>query len=44
LASAGVAHETVLLPGTDHAFDLNWGGFGTQVARARIARFLAEHA
>jgi acetyl esterase/lipase len=44
LACAGVAHETVLLPGTDHAFDLNWGGFGTQVARTRIARFLADHA
>jgi acetyl esterase/lipase len=43
LTAAGVAHETVLLPGNDHAFDLNWGGFGTQVARARIERFLAQY-
>jgi acetyl esterase/lipase len=43
LAAAGVAHETLLLPATDHGFDLNWGGFGTQLARARIGRFLEEH-
>jgi acetyl esterase/lipase len=43
LATAGVAHETLLLPATDHGFDLNWGGFGTQLARARIGRFLDEH-
>ena len=43
LAAVGVTHETLLLPATDHGFDLNWGGFGTQLARARIERFLAEH-
>jgi acetyl esterase/lipase len=43
LSAAGVSHESVLLPATDHGFDLNWGGFGTQLARARIGRFLAEH-
>src|SRR5262249_23246848 len=43
LTGAGATHETVLLPGNDPAFDLNWGGFGTQMARARIERFLAEH-
>jgi len=43
LAAAGVRHESVLLRATDHGFDLNWGGFGTQLARARISRFLAEH-
>ena len=41
LAAAGVRHETLLLPATDHGFDLNWGGFSTQLARARIGRFLA---
>jgi acetyl esterase/lipase len=40
LTRAGVAHETVLLPGNDHGFDTNWGGFGTQIARARIKDFL----
>jgi len=43
LARAGVARETLLLRATDHGFDLNWGGFGTQLARVRIGRFLAEH-
>jgi len=43
LAGAGVSHESVQLPATDHGFDLNWGGLGTQLARARIGRFLAEH-
>jgi acetyl esterase/lipase len=40
LTGAGVAHETVLLPGHDHGFDVNWGGFGTQIARDRIRDFL----
>ena len=43
LTAAGVAHETVLLPGVDHGFDVNWGGFGTQIARTTIRRFLARH-
>jgi acetyl esterase/lipase len=43
LAAAGVVHETLLLAATDHGFDLNWGGFGTQLAQARIGRFLDEH-
>ena len=43
LAGAGVAHETVLLPGNDHGFDVNWGGFGTQIARACIERFLHRY-
>jgi acetyl esterase/lipase len=44
LTGAGAPHETVLLPGNDHAFDINWGGFGAQLARARIERFLARYA
>jgi len=40
LRKAGVAHEVSLLPANDHAFDANWGGFGTQIARAKIEAFL----
>jgi acetyl esterase/lipase len=42
LEGAGVARETHLLPANDHGFDINWGGFGTQFARARIERFLRQ--
>ena len=42
LRAAGVPHESWLLPATDHAFDLNWGGFATQIARAKIEAFLAR--
>ena len=43
LARAGVVHATYLLPATDHAFDLDWGGFATQIARAEIGRFLRRN-
>jgi len=43
LARAGVAHETVLLPAQDHGFDVFWGGFGTQLARAKLQAFLRSH-
>ena len=43
LAGVGVPHELYLLPANDHGFDANWGGFGTQVARAAIKRFLARY-
>jgi acetyl esterase/lipase len=43
LSRAGVAHETCIVPGDDHGFDINWGGFGTQIARARVERFLRQH-
>jgi len=36
LTKAGMLHEMLLLPGTDHGFDTNWGGFGTQISRAKI--------
>jgi acetyl esterase/lipase len=42
LAKAGVYRETYLLPATDHAFDLNWGGFATQIARAKLEHFLRQ--
>jgi acetyl esterase/lipase len=43
LTKVGVVHETCLLPGNDHGFDANWGGFGTQIARARIVEFLTRY-
>ena len=43
LSRAGVPHELYLLPANDHGFDANWGGFGTQVARAKIAAFLQKY-
>lgn len=43
LSKAGVPHEMCLLPGNDHSFDSNWGGFGTQIARAKIEAFLKSH-
>jgi acetyl esterase/lipase len=43
LTKAGVPHELYFLPGNDHGFDVNWGGFGTQIARAKIKDFLKRH-
>ncbi len=43
LTRAGIAHATYLLPATDHGFDVNWSGFGTQIARATIERFLRRY-
>lgn len=43
LSRAGVPHETYLLAGSDHGFDTNWGGFGTQIAREKIRTFLQKH-
>jgi dipeptidyl aminopeptidase/acylaminoacyl peptidase len=44
LTQAGVAHETFLLPGNDHGFEVNWGGFGAQFVREKIKAFLQETA
>jgi hypothetical protein len=38
------AHEIDLLPGNDHGFATNWGGFCAQIARARIGDFLQRYA
>jgi acetyl esterase/lipase len=43
LAEAGVFSEVYALPAVDHGFDINWGGFGTQIARARIKAFLRNN-
>ncbi|BCA56290.1 hypothetical protein W02_34300 [Nitrospira sp. KM1] len=40
LSTASVPHETYVLDANDHGFDVNWGGFGTQIARAKIREFL----
>src|SRR5262249_38129383 len=40
LSRAGVPHETYFLPATDHGFDTNWGGFATQIARAKVKDFI----
>jgi hypothetical protein len=37
-----VPHETYLLSGNDHDFDINWGGFGTQIARAKPKHCLQQ--
>jgi acetyl esterase/lipase len=43
LKQAGVVSQAYLLPATDHGFDVNWGGFATQIARAKIERFLQRY-
>lgn len=44
LNAARVYHETYYLPWVDHAFDNMWGNIPTQIARAKIKLFLAQHA
>ena len=43
LSQAGVRYETYLLPGNEHGFEVNWGGFGAQFAREKIKAFLQKH-
>lgn len=43
LSDAGADHELVRLPGANHAFDLAWGAWSTQVARVALGRFLDRH-
>ena len=43
LSNAGVPHEVYFLSASDHGFDVNWGGFGTQIARSKIKRFLQRY-
>jgi len=43
LETAKVPHESYWLPFNDHDFDLNWGGLGTQIARAKIRDFLVRY-
>ncbi|MEV8016166.1 alpha/beta hydrolase [Streptomyces sp. NPDC086554] len=41
LKAAGAPATYVELPWADHCFDVNWGGWGSQIARAAISRFLS---
>jgi len=43
MKKTGAIHEMYLLPANDHAFDMNWGGFATQIARAKIRAFLERY-
>ncbi|MBR8742340.1 alpha/beta hydrolase [Nocardiopsis sp. MG754419] len=43
LSGAGVPHHHLELPWTEHMFDLNWGGFASQITRHAIDVFLDEH-
>ncbi|MEV7196712.1 alpha/beta hydrolase [Streptomyces sp. NPDC093510] len=40
LKGAGAPATYVELPWADHCFDVNWGGWGSQIARAATERFL----
>lgn len=42
LAAAGAPYELLEIPYADHGFDTNWGGWGSQVLRPRLAAFLAR--
>ena len=43
LEQAGVPHQFSVLPYAEHAFDVWDGGFGRQLARVMVARFLQRH-
>jgi acetyl esterase/lipase len=43
LRQVGADHELVRLPGANHAFDLAWGAWSTQIARLALGRFLDLH-
>ncbi|WP_229908490.1 alpha/beta hydrolase [Comamonas sp. JC664] len=44
LAQVGVSHALFTLPYAEHGFDIWDGGFGRQLARALVGRFLHQHA
>ena len=43
LDEEGVPHRHLELPWTEHMFDLNWGGFASQITRHTIDDFLDRH-
>ena len=43
LDDAGVEHRLVLLSGAQHGFDMLWGTFAGQAARAEVMTFLTEY-
>jgi acetyl esterase len=43
LEEAGVPHRLLELPHAQHFFDLSWGGWGSQITRAKLEQFLEEY-
>lgn len=43
LKAAGDSVDTVLLPWVDHSFTVHWGGWGSQVSRPAVRKFLSDH-
>lgn len=43
LGEAGVPHRFLRLPWANHAFDLSWGGWGSQITRSALSEFLERH-
>lgn len=43
LQEAGVPHRLVLIPVTDHGFDVIWGSVPSQIARAELKSFLNKY-
>ena len=43
LQRVGAEHELVRLSAANHAFDLAWGAWSTQVSRLALGRFLVHH-
>jgi acetyl esterase/lipase len=43
LEEAGVEHRLLELPYAQHGFDLSWGGWGSQITRPELERFLEQH-
>ena len=43
LRQVGADHQLLRLPGANHAFDLVWGAWSTQVTRVTLGRFLERH-
>lgn len=43
LEAVGVEHRLALIGGAQHGFDMIWGTFAGQVARAEVMSFMEEH-
>jgi acetyl esterase len=43
LEEAGVEHRLLELPWAEHGFDIAWGGWGSQITRPELERFLEQH-
>jgi acetyl esterase/lipase len=43
LQEAGVPHRLVELPWANHTFDFFWGGWGSQISRSTLQKFLEVH-